>query len=180
MKEPTDLQVLRALLAATRKVQQKEYAAVGDFFRVEIRPVADAVGLSERDLANRLLYHLNPIYISKHGGNGPLTEYRQIDGVFVNLARVAALYANLSADDHRQRLTLWVALGAFMVSFVALCVSTFKPSEPVRVTVEAPPCPAPCPDSSSATAPEVIPVKEAAREPALRPAGAPVAAPEKH
>lgn len=137
MKQPTDIQVLAALYRAARDAEDAEegrHPTSSPEVPVDPETVATALGVTERVLFGHILYHLNQVYQSKHGGNGPLVTFTGTPWS-VSLPRVAALYANLRAEQRRQSWTQGIAFAALAVSVLSLGLSIWKPSDPVRVEV---------------------------------------------
>jgi hypothetical protein len=136
LKEPTDLQVVAELLRAARAADAKHgKGSIGDDVHIDPKDftrIAETLRIRPKDLTARLEYHLNTVYCTKHGGKGHLTRHTALDGLHVNLARAAALYANLQAEDTRQSWTQRTAVAALVVSIVSLVFSVFKPSDLVR------------------------------------------------
>lgn len=86
---------------------------------VDREPVTAVLGITDRDLLGRVFYQLNRLCESTHGGNGPLVTFTGTTWS-VNLARVAALYANSRAKERRHSWTGGIVGGPCPVAGVHL------------------------------------------------------------
>lgn len=127
---PTDLEIAEELYDryynSFRKYAKDEPDRIARIrVPINVREVADAIGVEEDMIFGRIFYHFNKKY-SYTDDKGNITTFfitDKFEGLSVNFPLVASVLADLREDRKKTEQFMFISLGAFIFSMIALIVT---------------------------------------------------------